>query len=93
MQQIINKIMGFDEYSRVNKQNLKLRNFYKRYFIWGSKEKPGIDLEKRYPPYRYTSGFDKKLLKASSKRNRKILFVLFIFLILIVAITIYTTLL
>jgi len=62
--------MGFTEYSKTNKQNLKLRNFYRRYFVWGSKEKPGLDLEKRRAAVENSLGFRKRIKQAKVKRNR-----------------------
>ena len=81
--------MGFSDYSKTNEQNLKLRNFYRRYFVWGSKEKPGLDLEKRRPAVKYSPKFIKKLKLAKGKQNRNILFTLLIFLILVAIIAIF----
>ena len=81
--------MGFSNYSKTNEQNLKLRNFYRRYFVWGSKEKPGLDLEKRRPAVEYSSEFRKDLNRAKLKRKRIVILTLLIFLILVIIVAIF----
>lgn len=69
-----------------NLNNLKLRNTYKRYFIWGSKEKPGFKISKPRKPLKHSKSFKLNLEKASNKRILKIftiVFILFVFYIII----------
>ncbi|HHH53287.1 MAG TPA: hypothetical protein ENK91_10335 [Bacteroidetes bacterium] len=84
--------MGFDEFSRTNKQNLKLRSFYRRYFVWGSKEKPGFDLDKRLPSTKTSSQLKKSLELASSKRRLNVILTLLIFLLLIILVALFVNL-
>ncbi|HEB61801.1 MAG TPA: hypothetical protein ENI82_01495 [Bacteroidetes bacterium] len=81
--------MGFTEYSKTNEQNLKLRNFYRRYFVWGSKEKPGIDLEKRRPAVENSPEFKKHIKQAKTKRKRNVILTLLVFLVLVIIVAIF----
>jgi len=71
--------MNGDFANKSNENNRKLRNTYKRYFIWGSKEKPGFGLGIKKPKKDYSIGFKTRLEKANSTRLLKKAAVLLLF--------------
>jgi len=69
------------DFGRIStKNNLSLRNTYKRYFIWGSKEKPGFKNNLPKNPKKISYALKIKLEKASYKRITKIILIVCIFL-------------
>ena len=91
--------MGFSDYSRQNERNLKLRNFYKRYFIWGSKDKPGIELNKKLKTIERLKTIEnspkskRRLERANKRRIYKIILISLIFLLVYLLTAIFVTLL
>jgi len=78
--------MNGDFANKSNKNNLKLRKTYKRYFIWGSKEKPGFGSGIKKPKIDYSIGFKTRLEKANSMRLLKKAAVLLLYFIIVLVV-------
>lgn len=76
-----------DSANKTNENNLKLRNSYRRYFIWGSKETPGFNKNLKKPKRNFSFGLKSKLEKANNIKLEKIVLTLLIFLTIVFVIT------
>jgi len=76
--------MNGDYAQKSGENNSKLRQTYRRYFVWGSKETPGFNKKLRKPKINYSVGFKTRIEKANNLRLLKKVGIVLIFFSLVV---------
>jgi len=78
--------MNGDYAQKSGENNSKLRQTYRRYFVWGSKETPGFNKKLRKPKITNSIGFKTRIEKANNLRllkNAGIVLIFFSFIVLV----------